>query len=677
MSNDTENLAWCERRSESPLIFQQDDDHSEASQSAAISPLESLPSLGFLQHPIGSPPASHNPAIRPMPSPGTRAYALPSNPLASQFSSYAFDPYADEDYHHPEYQSAPAGPLAAGFIAFLPGSMAGVLPQGSLPQRRGPPYSRRYTSTTAPPSPHGYSSQGLPAPIPRAQSRPQQILGQPSDPSRNDDYMPNTPGSGTFSTPGSFSRYGSSSASPTNDAHSLPTYNRRISAGHPSSHPDASSSSRTAPTYHIGQIISTTSSVFEPLFLACLDASPCHVSTADLVAYQSAVIRASKNPDKSEGWRPCIVAEIPASTGGNPKVYLLTTFASNRLSDVPDPIAHWAVPINTTGFDAGDGIDTTPTWSARDDQWVIPFAFRPTHVQRRTPRTWVDKTNLNKLRKKAIERAQAWRLALESSPEPPVGSSWRLMRDPSPRPIPTQEKVNAVGQMATGSAPLTFEQRQEYFTHASNANFHQTELAHIRELLAYHKRRALELDPTSGSLNTRWIRHIYSSHHETSIQELTGRESGAEYNMNNHSSIEQELWASFPIGPEEVALRSVVVGTPVAPSGSSVGDREAAVASSPAAHEPLRANTSTEPSSPVANQEADVRISPTAELQHTMVAPTRPTRSLPVIPDATIEEAEVQILQRNSHEPRRNFVHPLLGVKVKSVSLPERRFMFM
>jgi hypothetical protein len=299
-------------------------------------------------------------------------------------------------------------------------------------------------------------SHGGAVPVPARGRPPRQRLShssQGSAPSISDS-LPHTPVSGSYGTSNdrsqrNFNRRGgrSGSPSPANPTHGQTALNSpRTSGGTlsspaysdtslPSTHSAAGVSDLNPHGYRIGQVISTSSSVFEALFHACFDASPRHVSTADLLSYQSVIDRAAIR------WRPCIVAELPDSPQSCPKVYILTTLSSDPLSDVPNPMAHWVVRINTQTPNAADdhGIDTEPPWCFSPKQWVIPFAFRPTAVQPRGERVFVNEENLAKLRTKGRERAESWRSAFQHVP---TGVSWRLMKDRAPDmpsvPVTTQ-----------------------------------------------------------------------------------------------------------------------------------------------------------------------------------------------------------------------------------------------
>ncbi|KAJ7120721.1 hypothetical protein C8R43DRAFT_1136663 [Mycena crocata] len=307
--------------------------------------------------------------------------------------------------------------------------------------------------------------------------------------------------------------------------------------------------------YSIGQIALTSSAVFVPLFLACFDADPCSVSTEDLLAFQSLVKSRDTAEKPRESLHPCIVAEDQKSPDLLPKVYLMTTLSSKTLAEVPDYMAPWAVPVNVTTLPSDPaGIDTVPPWknakNPSDQQWVIPFAFRPTHIQPRPHSPVVDAPNMRKIQSKCQGCTIGWRnrLALNSIPK---GTSWRL--------IPKIANITSPAAIAvtspTNDTTLTRGKAEEYFSHATSMFYHKGELAQINEQLKYHADCHAELTSQQEGqyLGTR---DAFITYHYNRIKQLNDRATQAEYNMQGHRCFEAQLWPGLGIEASlEAALR--------------------------------------------------------------------------------------------------------------------------
>ncbi|KAJ7144470.1 hypothetical protein C8R44DRAFT_725401 [Mycena epipterygia] len=320
--------------------------------------------------------------------------------------------------------------------------------------------------------------------------------------------------------------------------------------------------------FRVGQVVSTTSSPFVALFLACFDAAPLHVSAEDLLVCQQFINdRIGLQPS-----RPCIIAELPESPNLQPTVYLMTTLKGKELTDVQDAMASWVVKINTDTAHSSDAIQISPLgWrgSSTGGQWVIPFAFRPTDIAPRGDDAYVNSVNMAKLKSRGEECTRNWRRARSATA---VGTSWRLVRS-----VPTvtssapavQSPVNLIGKFgppqrnATVTPATTMESRvnvaahrgsrqlddytvKEYFARATSTVFHRGELAQIKEQLDYHNKSllALRLDSAKTLLqhNNQFI-----NYHTKRIQYLQAREAQAKHNMDGHTERERALWPLFGV----------------------------------------------------------------------------------------------------------------------------------
>ncbi|KAJ7429642.1 hypothetical protein B0H11DRAFT_2265176 [Mycena galericulata] len=354
----------------------------------------------------------------------------------------------------------------------------------------------------------------------------------------------------------------------------------------------ADSTSDNSP-YRLGQVVLTTSSVFVPLFLACFDAAPRHVSTADLLAYQER-IRARDRPDAT--WRPCIIAELPKPPEFLPKVYLLTTLASKPLSSVPHPMAHWVIPVNTQSTPTEhrlSGIDITPQWRSTngEKQWLIPFAFRPTCLTRRRENAVVDDENMGKIKIQGGHCARRWRdtLAGNATLE---GTSWRLMKSIPDPARAVANPVTAVGELTSsqkGSPNGGGSDMETYMVHSDSAQFHADELKFINEQMQYHRQRR---DDLSRVMMPGCISAPFMAYHTSRIRNLKRRKSAAEENLKGHTLAAIELWTSLHIPePFEASLRvhqlpPEPVDLPTrlnSPIEMHTGNRHAAVAPDPLA----------------------------------------------------------------------------------------------
>ncbi|KAJ7495268.1 hypothetical protein FB451DRAFT_1550759 [Mycena latifolia] len=336
--------------------------------------------------------------------------------------------------------------------------------------------------------------------------------------------------------------------------------------------------------FHVGQVVQTPAHVFIPLFLACLDAAPRYVSTADLLSFQESIRDLEKSKPDSRSWRPCIVAEVSESPDVCPKVYAMTTMLDTPVGELPNSFASWIIPVKTTpvgqrgeearsltdGDNTTDDIETRPRWVLHnaERQWVIPFAFRPPEIRPRdngSPSYYVDAVNLAKIKTKGRECGRKWCLAL-SQCSVPEGASWRLM---GTAPISRSHPAPAIESPMNTFAPSTshpdnrparvmdHKEATQYFYDASSAQFHAAELASIHEQVAYHQRSLTALKEMRLTADDAQIRSYFKGYHWSRITSLDIRATGAAHNRDGHLRAEAVDWRSLRLDPKYERLRPI------------------------------------------------------------------------------------------------------------------------
>ncbi|KAJ7171497.1 hypothetical protein C8R46DRAFT_1190779 [Mycena filopes] len=299
--------------------------------------------------------------------------------------------------------------------------------------------------------------------------------------------------------------------------------------------------------YRKGQVgIVKSTTIFTPLFLACFEAAPEHVSGTDLSAYQD-----SLKQGKSE--RPCIIAEdVPIGSAEDlfPKVFLMTTLNGRPLEHMPAAMTHWMVPVatkNTPSAQRTNCIETWPPWS-KNDQWVIACAFRPANLRiYQNPTTQVDASNFARLCGFSVSLARTWR-ALIAERNRPVGSSWRLV---PPRQYYPQTPVRWL--IAQGpEAKVVEETIQNYGVHAIAVPFEDAELTEAKNQLKYHRVRAEVL--RKSNFIPPPIRRTFVNFHESRMKRMEVRIAAADFNIHGHNQQAESMWGTFEMTPRQAEV---------------------------------------------------------------------------------------------------------------------------
>ncbi|KAJ7171519.1 hypothetical protein C8R46DRAFT_1263101 [Mycena filopes] len=320
--------------------------------------------------------------------------------------------------------------------------------------------------------------------------------------------------------------------------------------------------------YRKGQVWGVNAtSIFTPLFLACFEAAPTHVSTSDLSAYQASL-------NEGQKFRPCIVAEdFPNDAVEEfPKVFLMTSLSSTTLEEVPAAVSHWMVPIsggNVLPLGQAEYIETVPPWS-KAGQLVIACAFRPTNLKSwypsttldaldpQPPYTYLDPENFTKLCNFSSERARSWRKIIEER-NIPEGSSWRVVLDSQAFP-----PLPLAGLSWKSLTQVVGERIRNYTTHANAVPFHEAEVTQAYEQLNYHKGR-YELLRTSDFIHED-IRSPFEKLHASNQTSLQARIAAAEFNSHEHQAQRESYWRALEMNALEAAALHLHYETDGAPT---------------------------------------------------------------------------------------------------------------